>query len=49
MGTAIVYMNTFILLATLFVGVYLIILMVKLARRGIIALDYYNSEKKNRN
>jgi|LGVF01.1.fsa_nt_gb hypothetical protein len=41
--------NTGFILVFLGIYIYLIVLFVKLARRGIVALDYYIQEKKREN
>ncbi|MCK5762770.1 MAG: hypothetical protein KAH05_01495 [Clostridiales bacterium] len=41
--------NTGFILVFLGIYIYLIVLFVKLARRGIVALDYYIQEKKRDN
>ena len=44
-GTIFTLLNIFIILAALVLGIYSFVLFVKLAKRGIKALDIYN--KKN--
>ena len=41
--------NTGFILVFLGINIYLIVLFVKLARRGIVALDYYIQDKKRDN